>query len=470
MATLLRPDPTFYPSPRLAMEAPRETYGYVATLCTDGSKPDAIAVVDLDPRSSAYGSVVHKVELPYKGDELHHFGWNACSSMLCPLGGHPFTERRYLIVPGLRSSRLYIIDTKPHPTRARIVKVIEPEEVMHKTGYSRPHTVHCGPEGIYVSCLGGKGEKGDQGPAGIFVMDCDTFDILGPWEVDHGDQVLAYDFWWHLPENVMVSSEWARPPQFENGLVPDDLLGNKYGHRLHFWDLSRRRIMQTIDLGPSHQMALELRPAHEPTRTYGFMGVVVNTENLNGEIWLWYKEKKTDTEFKAKKIIDIPPDAASPDQLPDMLKPFSAVPPLITDIDLSMDDRYLYVSCWGTGELRRYDVSDPHNPKPAGTIQIGGMVRRAKHPNGGDFLGGPQMIEISRDGERVYITNSLYSSWDDQFYPGGVPGVQVMAKTTNGGLALDQDFYVTFEAGYRAHQTRLEGGDCSTDSFCYASA
>jgi hypothetical protein len=98
---------------------------------------------------------------------------------LSPLTGHAFLERRYLIIPGLRSSRIYIVDTKPDPTKAKIHKIIEPEEVFKKTGYSRPHTVHCGPEGIYVSTLGGGGKEGTNGPPGVFIMDCETFDILG---------------------------------------------------------------------------------------------------------------------------------------------------------------------------------------------------------------------------------------------------------------------------------------------------
>jgi selenium-binding protein 1 len=40
---------------------------------------------------------------------------------------------------------------------------------------------------------------------------------------------------------------------------------------------------------------------------------------------------------------------------------------------------------------------------------------------------------------------------------------------TNGGLKLDPAFWVEFPHGYRSHQIRLEGGDCSTDSFCYPS-
>src|SRR6266487_1407524 len=405
--------------------------------------------------------------LPYKGDEFHHFGWNACSSALSPLTGHAFLERRYLIIPGLRSSRIYIVDTKPDPTSAKIHKIIEPEEVFKKTGYSRPHTVHCGPEGIYVSTLGGGGKDGTIGPPGVFIMDCETFDILGRWEIDRGPQNLHYDFWWNLPRDYMVTSEWGLPPQFENGIVPQDLLSNKYGHRIHFWDLRARRNVQTIDLGANHQMALEVRPAHDPVREYGFLGVVVDTTNLEGSIWTWWRE---DGKFHAEKTAPIPAEPAPKDQLPPLLQGFGAVPPLVTDIDLSMDDRFLYVSCWGTGEMRQYDVTDPRKPKLAGSVHIGGIARRTAHPSGKPYGGGPQMVEISRDGRRVYWTNSLYSTWDNQFYPDGVPGAQVMANASpNGGLELAKDYWVNFPDGYRAHQIRLEGGDCSTDSFCYPS-
>ena len=136
-----------------------------------------------------------------------------------------------------------------------IHKIIEPEEIFRKTGYSRPHTVHCGPEGIYVSTPGGGGKDGTDGPPGIFIMDCETFDVLGRWEIDRGSQEKGYDFWWNLPRDYMVSSEWGLPPQFENGIVPEDLLSNKYGHRVHFWDLRARRNVQTLDLGAHHQMA-----------------------------------------------------------------------------------------------------------------------------------------------------------------------------------------------------------------------
>lgn len=207
----IRPDPTFHPSPKLAMEAPPENFAYVLMLSGDHSESDALGVVDVNPDSASYGQIVHSVAVPHTGDEFHHFGWNACSSALSPLSGHAFLERRYLIVPGMRSSRIYIFDTKPHPTQTSIYKIIEPEEMLRKTGYSRPHTVHCGPDGIYISTLGGGGSDGTDGPPGIFIMDCETFEILGRWEIDRGPQQLHYDFWWNLPRDYMVSSEWALP-------------------------------------------------------------------------------------------------------------------------------------------------------------------------------------------------------------------------------------------------------------------
>jgi methanethiol oxidase len=460
------PDPTFYPSPKMAIEGPKERFAYVAALNPGSDKPDAISVVDVDPESPDYSRILYTLELPYVGDELHHFGWNACSSTLCAATPHPHMARRYLIVPGMRSSRIYIIDTQPDPTRPQIFKIIEPEEVKAKTGYSRPHTVHCGPDAIYMNALGSG--NGHDGPGGVFLLDHYNFELIGPWEADRGDQELAYDFWWHITQDVMVTSEWAKPHQFENGIVPEELLGGKYGHRLHFWDMRKRKKTQTIDIGSQHQMLLELRPAHDPNKTYGFAGAVISLEDLSASIWLWHRDENE--QFQAHKVITIPAQPAAEEDLPPLLKGFKAVPPLVTDIDLSVDDKFLYVSCWGLGEMHQYDVSDPFNPKLTGVIKIGGIVNKAGHPkHPGALLGGPQMVEVSRDGRRVYFTNSLYSTWDDQFYPDILTGWMVKADVDpNGGFALDPNFFIDF-GETRPHQVRLEGGDASTDSYCYAS-
>jgi methanethiol oxidase len=462
---LLKADPTFYPSPKLAMQAPKENLAYVAALNANGAhKPDALVVVDVDPQSKSYAQIVGRVDMPNVGDELHHFGWNACSSALCPYAAHPHVERRYLVVPGLRSSRIHIIDTKPDPRQPKIVKVIEPKEVADRTGYSRPHTLHCGPDGIYISALG---SPNGEGPGGIFALDHYTFEPLGRWEVERGPQYFGYDFAWHLGYDTAVTSEWGTPNMVENGVNPELLLAGKYGHQLHFWDLRKRRHVQSIDLGAEYQMVLELRPAHDPTKAWGFVGVVVSLKDLSSSIWLWYREDSG--KFAIKKVIDIPAEPADPEQLPPLLKGFKAVPPLLTDINLSVDDRSLYASCWGTGEIRQYDVSDPFNPKQTGSVRLGGIVKRSAHPaNPKKALnGGPQMVEISRDGQRVYFTNSLYAAWDKQFYPDGIDGWMVKLDVgANGGMQPDPKFFVEF-GDLRSHQVRLGGGDASSDSYCY---
>jgi selenium-binding protein 1 len=212
------PDPSFYPSPRMAMKAAPETLAYVAAFDPDGKIPDAIAVVDVDPKSKSYSTIIGSTAMPNAGDELHHFGWNACSSCLCPNAPHAHAERRYLVVPGLRSSRIHILDTKPDPKKPNIVKVIEPQEVADKAGYTRPHTVHCGPEGIYIAALGNREGKG---PGGVFLMDHETFDVRGQWEMDRGPQHFAYDAWWHLGHDTRSPVNGEHPTRWRTGSSPN---------------------------------------------------------------------------------------------------------------------------------------------------------------------------------------------------------------------------------------------------------
>jgi selenium-binding protein 1 len=463
------PDPTFYRSPTEAITAPPEELAYVAAFDPAGERSDAMTAVDCNPESSSYGQVVGWTDFSSAGNEVHHFGWNACSSALCHEGhahdGH--LERRYLIVPGLRSSRTFVLDTKEDPRSPKLVRTIEPEELAARAGYSRPHTVHCGPGGIFMSNLGGA--NGADGPGGVALVDHDTFEVIGPWEAERGDVYFGYDVWWHLRDDVAITSEWGTPSMVENGLNPEDLLGRRFGHHLNFWSLSEGKLVQRIDLGDEHQMVLELRPAHDPRKTWGFVGVVISVEDLSASVWLWRREGD---EWTAKKAIAIPAEPADPSELPPALQPFGAVPPLVTDIDLSVDDRWLYVSCFGTGELKQYDVSDPENPRETGSVHLGGIVRRTPHPGAPDLRlrGGPQMVEVSRDGRRVYVTNSLYAAWDEIFYPEGVGAwLARLDADPEGGLAPDARFFPHDDdfRGLRVHQVRLQGGDASSDSYCF---
>src|SRR5919197_2301558 len=118
-------------SPQEAMQAPREEFLYLACLHegTGVDAPDFLAVVDADD-----GRIVHELPMPEVGDELNHFRWNRCSSAC-----HG-PDRSHLIIPGFRSSRIYVVNVADDPRKPRLEKVIEASELVAKTGYTRPHT------------------------------------------------------------------------------------------------------------------------------------------------------------------------------------------------------------------------------------------------------------------------------------------------------------------------------------------
>ena len=102
-----------YASPSEAIQAPREKLLYTIAIYTGTGiqKPDYLATIDIDPDSKNYSKVIHRLEMPGIGDELHHMGWNACSS--CHSDEN--MSRKYLLVPGVRSNNIYVVlDFRDH--------------------------------------------------------------------------------------------------------------------------------------------------------------------------------------------------------------------------------------------------------------------------------------------------------------------------------------------------------------------
>ena len=63
---------------------------------------------------------------------------------------------------------------------------------------------------------------------------------------------------------------------------------------------------------------------------------------------------------------------------------------------------------------------------------------------------------------------SLYGAVDPQFYPEGIDGWMVKLDAgEDGGIEFDPRFFVSWPKSHRPHQVRLQGGDCSSDSYCY---
>src|SRR5262245_59093222 len=127
-----------FATPEDAAKSPAEKLAYVIGVHagTGVKQPDYLATIDLDPASKTYSQVIHRLPMPNVGDELHHFGWNACASC------HGQRARRYLVIPGIVSGRIHVVDTSS-PESPRLHKVIEPDEIVRKTRLTAPHTVHC---------------------------------------------------------------------------------------------------------------------------------------------------------------------------------------------------------------------------------------------------------------------------------------------------------------------------------------
>ena len=187
----------------------------------------------------------------------------------------------------------------------------------------------------------------------------------------------------------------------------------------------------------------------------------ISLHSLSSNIFHWHKDSLDN--IKIEKVIDV-------ESVDNKILPVP-MPGLITDILVSMDDKYLYFSNWLHGDLRQYDISNPFKPELTGQVWIGGLLGKAKIVNGKTVYGAPQMIQLSLDGRRLYVTTSLFSSWDKQFYPqmeqnGGEMFI-IDCDVGDGGMKIRDNFIVDFgkepNGPARAHETRYPGGDCSSD-------
>ncbi|MFN8675859.1 MAG: selenium-binding protein SBP56-related protein [Thermomicrobiales bacterium] len=212
--------------------------------------------------------------------------------------------------------------------------------------------------------------------------------------------------------------------------------------------------------GTAHRIAPRVLLAHDPTCPYGFVSSGFSLHNLSSAISVWrrYDGPEQDAPWALRKVIAIPDEPAGANQLPALLRPVGAIPALITDIALSPDDRFLYIACWGTGDLKQFDVSNPLRPREVASVRIGGVASRAAHPSQAQQLtGGPATVTVSRDGRRIYLTNSLSRSWDTRLYPDGLRGWMVkLDADPAGGLAFDPNFFVDF-GDQRPQEVRLPG-------------
>ncbi|KAH9409076.1 hypothetical protein TYRP_011351 [Tyrophagus putrescentiae] len=461
-----------YSSPAAALASgPRETVLFVTCVRPHQRAPDYLATVDVDPGSPTYGTVVGRTEMTAIGDEVHHSGWNTCSS--CHSDGSKCRNR--LILPCLNSDRVYVVaidkdidkDDKDKGYRTSLAQVIEPE-ALHRLGVSAPHTTHCLPSGqLMISCLG---DETGANKGTFLLIDPPNSSVpnnFTPSKLWNQEAVpFGYDYWYQPRHDVMVSTEWGAPRAFKQGFSLEDLKGGA-------WSTGRR--LQSLDLAtlvPGTCMPLEVRFLHEPAAAEGYVGCA-----LSGNRNSWTAEEVIKIEGRPVSGWSLAP----------------TLPALITDILLSLDDRFLYLSAWAFGEVRQYDISSTTSkPQLTSVVRLGGIPatnpsvkvleeKEELHPDqiftevkGIKLQAGAQMLQLSLDGARLYVTNSLHSAWDRQFYPGVVDQgsqllkIDVDTKGGKGKMTLDQDFVVDFGQGEPlgpalAHEMRYPGGDCTSD-------
>ena len=154
-----------------------------------------------------------------------------------------------------------------------------------------------------------------------------------------------YDFWYQPRHNVMVSTRvGGARTRTMTGFNPEDVAAGKYGQRIHFWDWKERKIARRSTSARTASIPLEVRFRHDPDSSHGFVGAALSGQRLalaqaNGRAGSWRRSCRSSR--SRSRTCPVP------------------VPGLITDILISMDDRFLYFSNWLHGDVRQYDISRP---------------------------------------------------------------------------------------------------------------
>lgn len=270
----------------------REKLIYVPAIVADASRPDYLATVDVDDSSPTFGQVVHRLPMPFVGDELHHSGWNACSSCF----GDSSAQRKFLILPGVKSGRIYAIDVRD-PRAPKVHKYVDGEAIAKATGLAYPHTSHClGDGSIMVSMMG---NASDSSAAGDFLLLSSDLDILGTYA--KAPTPYGYDFWYQPHFNTMVSTEFGAPSSFILGFNPAEATSH-YGHHVHVWNFKEKTLRHSIDLGADGLIPLEVRFAHDPMKPWGYVGAALSSNVIYLEIDEATKGKRRDRQLLNSRL------------------------------------------------------------------------------------------------------------------------------------------------------------------------
>jgi len=355
---------------------------YVATIAKSATDPDFIAVIGADPGRNDFGEIVNRIDMPNVGDELHHFGYS-------------FDQKR-LIVPGLFSNRVHIFSIHGNGKSMKLDAVNE--ELVAKGGYIIPHSVIAASPGSALVTMLGAATESTQ-PGGIVEIDDRTGAFtshFGPGPVRGRDDLgpkSMYDFDALDEANRGISTTFGPPGTCGGGIAPSCL-----GDEVAVWDLEQQKVIQVAHLG-ANSGALEVRFIHEHDTRRAF----INTPGTHA-VWL-ADDDDHDGVFRFQQVLG-PEDG--------LLIP--------VDMLLSYDQKFMYLTNWFGNTVQQFDISDPYRPVLKATVSV-------PHPN---------MLRLSPDDKRLYVSNSLLTTWDDD--PGFGPprnnryGIWLFDVNGDGGL------------------------------------
>jgi selenium-binding protein 1 len=362
-------------------DEPDERFLYVTTIAQSATDPDFIAVVGADPDEADYGQIVNRVDMPNVGDELHHFGYSA--------------DQQRLIVPGLFSSRVHVFDIGGDGSDLTLSTTNE--QLVADSGYAVPHGVMTMHGRVLAPMIGAANEQTQ--PGGIVELDGETGAFVGYFgpgpERDAGaaGPTWMYDFAMTPDGELGISSTFGAPAECAAGIAPTCL-----GDEVAVWDMHDEAVVQTESLG-EHSGALMIRflPGDGVRRAF------INTPGTNG-VWL-AADDDGDGTFEFQQVLGVDEGIELP-----------------MDMVVSYDGTSLYVTNWFANTVQRFDVTDPYHPTLQATVAV-------PHPN---------MLRLSRDNSRLYVSNSLLTPWDNDANFGAARnsdyGIWLFEAGTDGGL------------------------------------
>ncbi|HYV39149.1 MAG TPA: selenium-binding protein SBP56-related protein [Gemmataceae bacterium] len=283
----------------------------------------------------------------------------------------------------LFSNRVFLIDVATDPAQPKIKKVIE--NIGEKAGLASPHTAYALPGRMLVAFLSGKGGGLPTGLAEYTNEGEYIRHFTMPKEAPYG-----YDVAVHLDQNRMVTSSFTFYNNYKKPLAEMDL--KSFGDKILIWDFKERKVLKQLTTGLA---PLECRWSRKAGANHGFTNCA-----LDNSLWVWEGDGKGG--YTSRKLCDT-------GKMP-------------ADLRQSPDDKYLFVSCFLGDEIQQWDVSDLKNPKLHSTLKPGNQ---------------PNMMHVTGDGKRMYITNSLLSTMDQsgQFWI-------KLANIDAGGMKLDESFHI----------------------------